>query len=108
MPFVEMVLGLGVTALALGVAGIYGVVSFVAGRRMREMGIRIALGATRSDIVRLVLSSGAAPVAVGGGLGLALALMGSRTLARMTPAQHNVFFETCRDLVGDGRLPRAF
>jgi ABC-type antimicrobial peptide transport system permease subunit len=83
MPIVEMVLGLGVTALALGVAGIYSVVSFMVGRRTREMGIRIALGATRADIVRLVLSSGVAPIAVGAGAGLALALIGSRTLARV-------------------------
>jgi predicted lysophospholipase L1 biosynthesis ABC-type transport system permease subunit len=83
MPIVEMVLGLGVTALALGVAGIYNVVSFVVGRRTREMGIRIALGATRADIVRLVLSSGVGPIAVGAGAGLALALVGSRTLARV-------------------------
>jgi putative ABC transport system permease protein len=80
---VEMVLSLGVIALALGVSGIYGVVSFAVGRRTREMGIRIALGATRGDIMRLVLSSGAVPVFAGVAAGIALALMGSRTLERV-------------------------
>src|SRR6516225_7336938 len=51
MPIVEMVVGLGLVGLLLGVAGIYGVVSFAARRRTREMGIRIALGATHGDIV---------------------------------------------------------
>jgi hypothetical protein len=82
MPFVEIVLGLGVTAFVLGVAGIYGVVSFAVGRRTRDMAIRTALGAKRADIVRLVLSSATAPFAVGLGCGIALALIASPTLAR--------------------------
>ncbi|MGH9139810.1 MAG: ABC transporter permease, partial [Vicinamibacterales bacterium] len=94
MPFVEMVLGLGITALVLGVAGVYGVVSFVVGRRTREMGIRVALGAKRADIVRLVLASGVGPIAVGVSAGLALALVGSWTLARLfrnTPVRVDPF-----------------
>jgi hypothetical protein len=83
MPLVELVLGLGVVALALGVAGVYGVVAFTVGRRMREMGIRIALGARRADIIRLVLSSGAAAISVGLGAGVGLALIGARTLERI-------------------------
>jgi predicted permease len=83
MPFVEMVIGLGIVGLALGVAGIYGVVSFMVARRTREMGIRIALGATRADIVRTVIWSSAAPIAFGIGGGLALALVGARTLSRI-------------------------
>src|SRR5207237_2325966 len=83
MAIVEMVLGLGVIALVLGVAGIYGVVSFAVGRRTKEMGIRIALGARRGDIIRLVLASGAVPIAVGLGGGVGLALLGSLTLARV-------------------------
>ncbi|MGE5246299.1 MAG: ABC transporter permease [Betaproteobacteria bacterium] len=83
MPLVEMVVGLGIVGLALGVAGIYGVVSFATGRRMREMGIRIALGATRGDVVRTVIASSVPPVAVGIIAGLALATVGARTLARL-------------------------
>ena len=82
MPIVELVLGLGLVALVLGVAGIYGVVAFTVGRRMREMGIRIALGARRVDIIRLVLSSGAAAIGVGLATGIGFALIGARTLER--------------------------
>ena len=83
MPIVELVLGLGIVALALGVAGIYGVVAFSVGRRMREMGIRIALGARRVDIIRLVLSSGVAAISAGLGTGVGFALIGARTLERI-------------------------
>jgi putative ABC transport system permease protein len=83
MPIVELALGLSVVALALGVAGIYGVVAFSVGRRMREMGIRIALGARRADIIRLVLSSGAGAIGAGLGAGITLAIIGARTLERM-------------------------
>jgi len=83
MPIVEMVVGLGIVGLALGVAGIYGVVSFAVGRRTREIGIRIALGATRADIVRMVVRSSATPVVIGICGGVGLALMGAGALARV-------------------------
>jgi predicted permease len=83
MPIVEMVLGLGVVGLVLGVAGIYGVVSFAVARRTREMGIRIALGATHADIVGMVIWSSATPIVVGLGCGVGLAGIGARTLARI-------------------------
>src|SRR5262249_49731314 len=83
-PIVEMVVGLGIVGLALGVAGIYGVVSFAVVRRTREMGIRIALGATHGDIVRIVMSSNATPIALGVAGGVGLALIEARTLARLS------------------------
>jgi len=83
---VKMLLSLGGIALILGVAGIYGVVSFAVGRRTREMGIRIALGASGGDITRLVLSSGAVPIVCGIGGGAVLALIGSTTLSRVFAA----------------------
>jgi putative ABC transport system permease protein len=94
MPIVELVLGLGGVALALGVTGVYGVVAFTVGRRMREMGIRIALGARRADIIRLVLSSGAAAISIGLGAGVGFALVGARTLERIfrnTPVRIDVW-----------------
>jgi predicted permease len=64
-------------ALLLAALGIYGVVSHAVGQRTREIGIRVALGATPSDIRRLVFSSGAAVIASGlvAGVVAALAVM---------------------------------
>ena len=66
----------GILALLLALTGVYAVVSFSVSQRVREIGIRTALGAQRSDVIVLILRSGAAPV-VGGlvaGIGLTLSL----------------------------------
>jgi putative ABC transport system permease protein len=65
--------GLGVVALLLAATGIYGVVAFAIGRRRREVGIRMALGADRTAVCRLVLWQGMKPVLIGGLIGLVLA-----------------------------------
>ena len=74
--FVMTLLG-GFAALALLLAsiGLYGVVSYTVAQRTREVGVRMALGAARSDIVRLVLGSGAWTVAGGLAAGLACAVL---------------------------------
>ena len=66
----------GILALLLALTGVYAVVSFSVSQRVREIGIRTALGARRHDVVSLILRSGAAPVVAGiaAGIGLALAL----------------------------------
>jgi predicted permease len=64
---------LAVLSLVLAAAGVFGIVSFVASQRIREFGIRTAIGATASRLVRLVLTEGLAPVAVGMVIGLVAA-----------------------------------
>jgi putative ABC transport system permease protein len=63
--------------------GLYGVVSYTVAQRTREVGIRVALGAKRGDVVRLVLSRGAGLVVVGLGAGLAAALVTTRFLGSL-------------------------
>jgi predicted permease len=57
-------------ALVLGAVGVYGVVSYAVACRTREIGLRIALGAVRGDVLRVVLADGMRPVLIGLGAGL--------------------------------------
>jgi putative ABC transport system permease protein len=68
-----LVLVCAVLALGLALVGVYGVTSFAIARRTREIGVRIALGAQRSDLLRSVLTQGLWPVAAGLLCGLVLA-----------------------------------
>jgi putative ABC transport system permease protein len=73
----------GVTALFLAVVGIYGVMAQSVEQRRHEFGVRQALGATRGNIVRLVVSSGAAITIAGLAIGVALALATTKLLASL-------------------------
>jgi putative ABC transport system permease protein len=68
------------SALLLAAVGIYGIVAFAMSARTREIGVRVALGASPVHIARLTLVRGAAPVAAGVLLGLAGSLAGARVL----------------------------
>jgi predicted permease len=70
-------------ALLLAAVGIYGVLSYTVRRRVREIGIRIALGATNSDVLKLVVTDGMKPILVGVVIGLAAALALSRLVASL-------------------------
>ena len=62
-----------VVGLLLAAAGLYGIMAFSAGRRTREIGIRLALGAARGDVLRMMIGEGVRLGAIGIGVGLALA-----------------------------------
>jgi predicted permease len=73
----------GVLALVLATIGIYGVVSYLVAHRVREFGIRMALGATATDVQLMLLREGVRLVAVGVVVGLGISLVGSRAVESM-------------------------
>jgi len=72
---------LGIVALALTVVGIYGVVAYLVGQRTREIGIRIALGATPREVLTLVMRQSVRQAVVGTTIGLVLSLGLARVIA---------------------------
>jgi putative ABC transport system permease protein len=73
----------GGIALLLAVVGVYGVKSYAVARRTREIGIRMALGANRSDVFALIMKQGVLQTALSLGVGILLALAIGRVLAQM-------------------------
>lgn len=67
----SLVLAFAILSLMLAAVGLYGVLSYLVTQRVSEIGIRMALGAQRSEILRLVLFDGMRPVLIGLGIGLA-------------------------------------
>ncbi|HWB41759.1 MAG TPA: FtsX-like permease family protein, partial [Gemmatimonadales bacterium] len=74
--------GFAVVALVLALIGVYGVMSYVVAQRTREIGIRMALGAARGEVVRLVLGRGLRIVALGTSLGLVAAYAGAQAIEK--------------------------
>ena len=74
---------LALLALAVGVTGVYGAVSYAASRRTREIGVRRALGATGIDIATLVMSEGMSVTAIGVLVGVGASLLSARLIATL-------------------------
>jgi putative ABC transport system permease protein len=74
---------MGGIALVLSIVGIYALLSFMVTRRTREIGVRIALGATPTQIIALIGNRGARPATIGLGVGLVLALGIGRAMASL-------------------------
>jgi predicted permease len=67
---VELVGTLGVVGLVLAIAGLYGLIAYNVSRRTREIGIRMAIGAAPTDVLRLMMGKGLVLVGIGAGIGL--------------------------------------
>jgi putative ABC transport system permease protein len=91
-------------ALLIATAGLYGVASYNVSRRTREIGIRMAFGATRGDVLGMVVGGGARLVAAGAALGIAGAVVASRAMESMlfgvTPLDAPTYFAVCAVLLG--------
>jgi putative ABC transport system permease protein len=88
----------GAVALSLAAIGIYGIMSYAVKRRTREIGIRMALGGTPGDVVRLVVGQGMRLAVIGLGVGLVAALAATKLMADM------LFGITPRDPVTFGTI----
>ena len=77
------------SGLLMAIIGLYGLVSFMAQQRTQEIGVRMALGATRANVLRLILGQGLRLVLIGGAIGvcasLALARVMQAVLFKVTP-----------------------
>jgi len=69
---IDMVGAMGLVGLLLAIAGLYGLMAYNVSRRTHEIGIRMALGAAGSDVLRMVMGKGIALVAIGTALGLVM------------------------------------
>jgi ABC-type antimicrobial peptide transport system permease subunit len=83
-----MIAGMGVMGMTLTMVGLYGLVAYAVSRRTREIGVRIAVGASYGRVVRMVLRQGLAPVWFGLAVGLVLSAATANLLPRIVPMRH--------------------
>jgi ABC-type antimicrobial peptide transport system permease subunit len=86
----EVIGGMGLLGLALALIGLYGLMSYFVSLRMREIGIRMALGADRVGVVRMVMKRGMALALSGVGIGLLLCMAVDKAIASSGVASFNV------------------
>jgi ABC-type antimicrobial peptide transport system permease subunit len=79
----DLLLLFAVSALLLAGLGVYGVVTYSVVQRQREIGLRLALGAQRANIYRLILRDGLLPVFAGAAAGIAVALASARLVGSL-------------------------
>jgi putative ABC transport system permease protein len=82
---VSLIASMGMMGLALAIVGLYGLVAYAASRRTREIGIRMAIGADRSDVLRMVLRQGFRLATAGLGVGLLASVAAARALGAIFP-----------------------
>ena len=82
-----MVGAMGLMGLGLSIVGLYGLVAYSATRRTREIGIRMAIGATAPTVLRLVLRQGVALAVIGLAVGLVASVGAGRLLAAAFPGE---------------------
>jgi ABC-type antimicrobial peptide transport system permease subunit len=83
-------------ALVLAAIGLYGVMAYSVAQRTREIGIRVALGATRGRIARAVVTKGASLALAGSAVGVTIALWGTKLI------EHELYGVAKRDTVSLG------
>jgi len=81
--FAALIGGMGLLGLTLASIGLYGVLLYSVSRRTREIGLRVALGATPVQVLRIVLKHSVALVGIGMGTGLVLAALAMRPMAAL-------------------------
>jgi putative ABC transport system permease protein len=84
---VQTIAALGVMGLGLAIVGVYGLVAYAASRRTREIGIRMAIGADRRSVLRMMLRQGICLAVIGLMVGLPAGLAVQRALQALFPAQ---------------------
>ena len=80
---IEAVAAMGVMALILAVIGLYGLIAYSVGRRTREIGIRMAVGADRREVLQMILRQGLVLAVAGGVAGLALGIVAAHLVGSM-------------------------
>jgi predicted permease len=84
--FIQTIAGMGLLGLALALVGLYGLMTYSVGLRQREIGIRMAIGADRAGVMKMVLKQGLVLAGIGVAIGLAVLLLLNKPVMRLVGA----------------------